>query len=597
MIVLRCLLFVWLLCVQTCHSQNLILNPSFEIGSTTLSYEGKLATSWQKECGQHVYIRSGNDAWGGLRTTAGSYYLGFQGKGACNGLMQTINITANAQVTITFSTACRPGYGLLRLDVFMDSTKLGEFGLSNSYFVSSQVIVQASNVSRAGVLRFQNTPTSCTDCTSFFDNFSAVTSCSIGYYLDGVRCTSCPDGKYGSAAGKASAEEACTSCVAAGSTTACEVCAAGWDGVTCAACAVGKFKIWQGNDVACTECTGWSGAYAGYADSAGQSSCTPCPAHASNCSPSDKGTCDAGYGGSTADGGCTACAIGKFKADVGNDISCTDCTGFSGINPGYADSAGQSSCTPCPDHASNCSATDKGTCDAGYGGTSLTNSCFWLSTGSIAGTTDCSSGAGGPSQCDSVGHYCAADSGMCQETLHGFYATGDGVAIACNEGYSTPALGSSGGFAPYYRFVASGYDPTLKTWTDSSGNSRNIPSSRIGGTPIVVTQAAGSNGVTKSFLAVSGGTSASVDINNPQMNSYTFCAVARYSGASKKRLFSIAAANWLTGFWSGKVGVALHDGAWLSHPDYASSNTNWHVLCDAGENFRWDGTRIWDPHF
>jgi len=324
MIVLRCLLFVWLLCVQTCHSQNLILNPSFEIGSTTLSYEGKLATSWQKECGQHVYIRSGNDAWGGLRTTAGSYYLGFQGKGACNGLMQTINITANAQVTITFSTACRPGYGLLRLDVFMDSTKLGEFGLSNSYFVSSQVIVQASNVSRAGVLRFQNTPTSCTDCTSFFDNFSAVTSCSIGYYLDGVRCTSCPDGKYGSAAGKASAEEACTSCVAAGSATACEVCAAGWDGVTCAACAVGKFKIWQGNDVACTECTGWSGAYAGYADSAGQSSCTPCPAHASNCSPSDKGTCNAGYGGSTADGSCTACAIGKFKAEAGN-AACTTC--------------------------------------------------------------------------------------------------------------------------------------------------------------------------------------------------------------------------------------------------------------------------------
>jgi len=77
--------------------------------------------------------------------------------------------------------------------------------------------------------------------------------------------------------------------------------------------------------------------------------------------------CDAGYTGSSIGGtsGCAVCEAGKFKATIGNGIDCTPCTGASGANPGYASTLGQTACTACP-HASNCSPTDAGSCDAGY---------------------------------------------------------------------------------------------------------------------------------------------------------------------------------------------------------------------------------------
>jgi len=154
----------------------------------------------------------------------------------------------------------------------------------------------------------------------------------------------------------------------------------------------------------------------------------------------------------------------------------------------------------------------------------------------------------------------------------------------CDVGFSTSSTGAGGEstvppFSPYYRFVAADYDAALKTWTDSSGNSRSIPSSRIGGTPAKVTQASGSNGVAASFLAVSGGTSATVDINNPQMSSYTFCAVVRYSGNTKGRIFDggLAGRNWLSGFHGAHAGVCYQEG-WLGRTS-SSGDTNWHVLC------------------
>jgi len=168
----------------------------------------------------------------------------------------------------------------------------------------------------------------CTECSDGYTTSgtggigqSACDKCAVGYYSENgsTACTACGEGFSTSEIGTLGTSAA-----------ACDVCAAGYSGTSeggvsgCTECGLGTFKATASNGGACTECTGWSGAYAGYADSAGQSSCTPCPAHASNCSPSDKGTCNAGYGGSTADGSCTACAIGKFKAEAGN-AACTTC--------------------------------------------------------------------------------------------------------------------------------------------------------------------------------------------------------------------------------------------------------------------------------
>jgi len=46
-------------------------------------------------------------------------------------------------------------------------------------------------------------------------------------------------------------------------------------------------------------------------------------------------------------------------------------------------------------------------------------------------------------------------------------------------------------------------------------------------------------------------------------STYTLFHVARYNGAYRSRIFDGVAANWLSGFWGGRTGVAYHDG-WLT---------------------------------
>jgi len=184
-----------------------------------------------------------------------------------------------------------------------------------------------------------------------------------------------------------------------------------------------------------------------------------------------------------------------------------------------------------------------------------------------------------------------------------------GTAVSnCTEGYTTSSVGSisaeacnvcdvgyEGGVtiaaAPYIRFQAADYDAESRTWADTSGNVRNLESSALIGSVVSVTQEAGSNGVTKPFTAVSGDFSTKVFIANPKLDKYTFCGVARYSGNVKKRIFTSNSLNWLSGFWRGNTGVAFHD-RWMHDrpPDPGPrDDINWHVLCDAGDNFRWDG--------
>jgi uncharacterized repeat protein (TIGR02543 family) len=140
---------------------------------------------------------------------------------------------------------------------------------------------------------------------------------------------------------------------------------------------------------------------------------------------------------------------------------------------------------------------------------------------------------------------------------------------------------------PYMRFKASDYNPTTKTWVDSSGNNRST--SFVRGTPSVITTTTG-NGNTKTFKVVTGGTSDGIKFGNPTLSNstYTLFTVARYSGAAKQRIFDGTGDNYLHGFFNGASGVAHHNG-WVT----AQSNvhgSNWVLGTSFASNYRSNGT-------
>jgi uncharacterized repeat protein (TIGR02543 family) len=143
--------------------------------------------------------------------------------------------------------------------------------------------------------------------------------------------------------------------------------------------------------------------------------------------------------------------------------------------------------------------------------------------------------------------------------------------------------------SPYMRFKASDYDATNKVWRDSSGNSRNT--SLIGGTPSVVTTTANSNGSSKTFQVVQGNTSANIRFGNPRWDGsrYTLFTVARYSGATKARIFDGVGTNWLHGFWNGYSGVAHHN-AWVTQYATTTHSSNWVLGTSYAYNYRSNGT-------
>jgi len=326
--------------------------------------------------------------------------------------------------------------------------------------------------------------------------------------------------------------------------SACTVCAPGYSGTSdagtsgCTPCGVGKYgSAAAGNGNTCTDCgIGYSTSVAG-ATGSDPSACTVC-------APGYSGTSDAGTSG------CTPCGVGKYgSATAGNGNTCTACAaGYTGTVAGAASAS--IACTLCA---------------AGYEGTS------------DSGTSGCTA---------------------CPQGKYGSFTPGNSNACSdCGTGYSTSSAGTVRlpvlPALPYYRFRGSDYDATEKMWADSSGNTRNIASSAVIGSVLSVVQTAGSNGVTKTFTAVSGGEVDGVIIGNPQMDSYTFCAVARYAAPPKGSIFPAETnLNWLTGFHGGAIGRAYHVG-WLHvGTPPVISDTQWHVLCDAGANFRWDGVQI-----
>ena len=79
---------------------------------------------------------------------------------------------------------------------------------------------------------------------------------------------------------------------------------------------------------------------------------------------------------------------------------------------------------------------------------------------------------------------------------------------------------------------------------------------------------------------------------------YTLFYVARYNGALRRRIFNGFTKNWLSGFHSGRTGVAYHDSIsscpWIT-PDivsgvaFSDGSDNWVVGSDRSNSFRSNG--------
>ena len=147
----------------------------------------------------------------------------------------------------------------------------------------------------------------------------------------------------------------------------------------------------------------------------------------------------------------------------------------------------------------------------------------------------------------------------------------------------------------YMRFEGKNYDEKTKTWYDSGGSGRHIPASSITGTPYLMIQGSNSNGSSKrSFQVLKGGTNVVINFGNPVLEQYTFFHIARYGGTGKNRIFtSIAAPNWLAGFYGGTTnlgytGVAHHS-SWITSSTSNFYGTDFFIGCDCSNSYRTNG--------
>jgi len=119
-------------------------------------------------------------------------------------------------------------------------------------------------------------------------------------------------------------------------------------------------------------------------------------------------------------------------------------------------------------------------------------------------------------------------------------------------------------------------------WTDISGNNRHATT--IVGT-INQNLSYTGNGADSTFPVIYGGTTAGITFPSSVLPStFTFFHVSRYNGANEQRIFDGAAANWLSGFWSGNAGATYHDGWITSQVDYHT--TNWVISTDQNSLYR-----------
>jgi uncharacterized repeat protein (TIGR02543 family) len=140
---------------------------------------------------------------------------------------------------------------------------------------------------------------------------------------------------------------------------------------------------------------------------------------------------------------------------------------------------------------------------------------------------------------------------------------------------------------PYMRFEASNYDTSTRTWFDSSGNSRHT--SLITGNPTLTTTGSNAYGSNKNFSVVAGSSTTKINFNNVQLTDYTLFNVARYGGSTKARIVQANDNYGLYGFWTGKSGVAWHNG-WVTQNSTSLHGDNWVLSTDYYATYRSNGT-------
>lgn len=129
----------------------------------------------------------------------------------------------------------------------------------------------------------------------------------------------------------------------------------------------------------------------------------------------------------------------------------------------------------------------------------------------------------------------------------------------------------SSGLVGYYK----GSSLSGNTWNDLSGTGNNATCTGTISTSTV-------NGETFIY----GGTSATITWPAAILPSvYTLFYVAKYNGTTRDRIFCGKNTNWLSGFFSGKSGVAYHN-AWLTDSVNDKFGNNWIVGTDQGALFK-----------
>jgi len=125
---------------------------------------------------------------------------------------------------------------------------------------------------------------------------------------------------------------------------------------------------------------------------------------------------------------------------------------------------------------------------------------------------------------------------------------------------------------------------TGSQWTDLSGSGNHAPLTS-GSAGIV---SATGNGATASFSALQGDTSTVIIWPTAILPStWTLFHVTRYTGGTRRRIFTGNSNNWLSGFWNGNAGVAYHDG-WLTSQVDTHGNS-WLYSCDQLNLYRSNG--------
>ena len=271
-----------------------------------------------------------------------------------------------------------------------------------------------------------------------------------------------------------------------------------------------------------------------------------------------------GAGGTASTGGGTSGGVGKNGA---SNYFLGTVTNYGGGGAGGPYSSSVSSSTAVCNSA--------GTAGGSGGGGSAGNRSGSAHTAGCDGTANTGGGGGA-----------GVAGGM--QTSGG--AGGSGIAMIRYTTDPLDAFPASIG-TPAYRYVADNFqdaDSARKQWVDASGNGRH--SVLVSGSP-TVTSVTG-NGAGSSVRTLSGGVADAVRFSSfspTTTNRYTLFQVTRYSGNTRKRILDGVNSNWLSGYWSGSLGIAWH-GTWLtSDVNNGTNMLNWNLFTDQNTLFRHNG--------